>query len=328
MNQITLPAAELKQALSGLSKVVSRKTTLPVLSTIKLARDQQGKVSLSATDLDAFVTYNVEQLQPGSFRLVLGDALAQSLGVTVGSDVVLIAPRGSVTPAGFAPTMRRFRVSGLFHSGMYEYDQAYIYVDLRTAQRFAAIGSDVTGIEVRTADRGDASRVADTVRSTLRTPVRAMDWQEQNSQLFKALKLEKLGMSVILLLIVVVAAFNIVSTLTMVVADKTREIGILRTMGMRARSIRRIFLLQGVVVGAVGTAGGLLLGLGVSVLLERYQLIALDPSVYFIDHLPVYTELGDVVLIVAASLAIAALATLYPASQAAKLYPVEAIRHE
>ena len=158
--------------------------------------------------------------------------------------------------------------------------------------------------------------------------VRAVDWQEQNRSLFQALKLEKLGMGVILLLIVLVAAFNIVSTLTMVVADKTREIGILRAMGMPARAIRRIFLFQGIVVGAVGTGGGLLLGTGVAVLLERFRLIALDPSVYFIDHLPVALQWGDVALIVVASLAVAALATLYPAGQAARLYPVEAIRHE
>jgi lipoprotein-releasing system permease protein len=135
-------------------------------------------------------------------------------------------------------------------------------------------------------------------------------------------------MGVILLLIVVVAAFNIVGTLTMVVADKTREIGILRAMGMPARSIRRIFLIQGVLVGAVGTGGGLLLGLGVATLIERYQLIALDPSIYFIDHLPVATQPLDVLMIVVASLAIASLATLYPAAQAARMYPVDAIRHD
>jgi lipoprotein-releasing system permease protein len=146
--------------------------------------------------------------------------------------------------------------------------------------------------------------------------------------LFQALKLEKLGMGFILLLIVVVAAFNIVSTLTMVVADKTREIGILRAMGLPGRLIRRTFLWQGLIIGAVGTAGGLALGLAVNVLLERYRLIALDPKIYFIDHLPVYTDPIDVGMIVCASLAIAALATLHPASQAARLYPVEAIRHE
>jgi lipoprotein-releasing system permease protein len=262
---------------------------------------------------------------------VLGKLLAGKLSAFPGDTIVLLGEGTAIMNASTGAIIPKFDsvvVSGIFETGMYEYDESYIFLDLHTAQRFAALGDDVTGIEVRTTDREDATRVADTIRANLSSPIRAMDWQEQNSGLFKALELEKLGMSVILLLIVIVAAFNIVSTLTMVVADKTREIGILRAMGMPARSIRRIFLLQGVVVGAVGTGAGLLLGLTVSMLLERYHLIALDPSVYFIDHLPVHTVIGDVLLTVVASLAIAALATLYPASQAAKLYPVEAIRHE
>ncbi len=262
---------------------------------------------------------------------VLGKLLASKLNAFPGDTIVLLgaagvemnAATGAVIPRGDTVV-----VSGVFETGMYEYDDAYLYVDLPVAQRFSGFGSDVTGIEVRTRDRWTAPLVADSIRATVDAPVRALDWQEQNRSLFQALKLEKLGMSVILLLIVVVAAFNIVSTLTMVVADKTREIGILRAMGMPAPSIRRIFLYQGVVVGAVGTIGGLTLGLALALLLEKYQLIALDPSVYFIDHLPVAIQLFDVVLIVVASLAISAVATLYPASQAAKLYPVEAIRHE
>ncbi len=262
---------------------------------------------------------------------VLGKLLASRLSAFPGDTLVMLGVGSADMNAATGMIVPRFDtlvVSGVFETGMYEYDDAYVYVDLLFAQRFAALGNDVNGIEVRTTNRWLASEVADSMRAIVNAPVKYVDWQEQNSGLFQALSLEKLGMRVILLLIVIVAAFNIVSTLTMVVADKTREIGILRAMGMPARSIRRIFLLQGVVIGAVGTGGGVLLGVVVATLLERYHLIALDPSVYFIDHLPVYTRWPDVLLTAGASLLISVLATLYPASQAAKLYPVEAIRHE
>ena len=176
--------------------------------------------------------------------------------------------------------------------------------------------------------RRSASTVGARLGQSLGYPYRTVDWQEQNSSLFQALKLEKLAMGIILLLIVIVAAFNIVSNLTMVVTDKTREIGILKAMGMRASSIRLIFLSQGLVIGVVGTLLGLVLGLVVSLALGRYELIKLDPSVYFIDHLPVVTQFGDVAVTVLASVVVAGLATLYPAQQAAGLYPIEAIRHE
>jgi lipoprotein-releasing system permease protein len=264
--------------------------------------------------------------------VVLGRRLAERLNVTPGVDSVtmLTASPGKLDPVTGLPLghVERFEVTGIFETGMFEYDDKFVFMSLSAAQQLAQLGNSVTGLEVKTRTRDEARAVAGAIEDTLGFPYRTEDWQAQNSSLFHALKLEKFGMTFILLLIVLVAAFDIVSTLTMVVTDKTREIGILRAMGMPARSIRRIFFAQGVVIGIVGTFAGLVLGLFASVLIDRYKLIALDPSVYFIDHLPVATQLFDVASIVLASLLIAALATLYPARQAARLFPVEAIRHE
>lgn len=262
---------------------------------------------------------------------VLGKLLAQRFNVWPGDKINLVSFAGAQQNAitgGFIPRVYQYEVTGIFETGMYEYDNAYVYIDLDAAREFAGLGDAVTGIEVKTTDRWSAGDVANAITDTLGFPYRTVDWQEQNHSLFQALKLEKLGMGVILLLIVVVAAFNIVSTLTMVVRDKTREIGILKAMGLPSRSVRNIFFLQGTVIGAVGTTLGLVLGFAAALALDRYKFIKLDPTVYFIDHLPVTINPSDVILIVVASLLIGALATLYPASQAAKLYPVEAIRSE
>ena len=262
---------------------------------------------------------------------VLGKLLAARFNAWPGDKINLISIANTKINAAtgtFVPSVYELEVTGIAETGMYEYDDRYVYIDLALASEFAGLGESVTGIEVRTIDRWEASRIATELTQMLGFPYRTVDWEEQNRSLFQALKLEKLGMGVILLLIVIVAAFNIVSTLTMVVTDKTREIGILRAMGMSAGSIRRIFFLQGVFIGAVGTALGVLVGLTAAISMDRYKLIALDPAIYFIDHLPVMTSLADVLWIVLASLAIAAVATLYPSIQASRLYPLEAIRHE
>ncbi len=263
--------------------------------------------------------------------VVLGRLLASRFNKWPGDSINLLSAGGAkMNPVtgGLVPRVERFEVTGIVSTGMYEYDNSYVFVAIDKAQNLAGLGEGVTGIEVKTTDRWQATAVAAQLTGALGWPYRTVDWQEQNHSLFQALKLEKLGMGVILLLIVLVAAFNIVSTLTMVVADKTKEIGILKAMGMPAKSIRRIFFAQGLLIGVVGTFFGLLLGFGAALALDKYQFIKLDPQVYFIDHLPVSTQPTDVIWIVVASIAIAAVATLYPSIQASRLYPIEAIRHE
>jgi lipoprotein-releasing system permease protein len=262
---------------------------------------------------------------------VLGSELAKVLNVFPGDKINLISPadaKFNAAVGGIVPRVFQVEVTGTFTTGMYEYDTRYVFVSLPVAQAFAGLGDAVTGIEASTTTRDVAGKVGKTLEDSLGYPYRVMDWQKQNSSLFQALKLEKLAMGIILLLIVVVAAFNIVSTLSMVVKDKTREIGILKAMGLPARSVRRIFLVQGVVIGGVGTLIGVVIGVVAGLLVDKLKLIELDPKVYFIDHLPVAIQPLDVFWIVTASVAIAVLATVYPSLQAARLYPVEAIRHE
>lgn len=263
--------------------------------------------------------------------IVLGKLLAARFNAWPGDKINLISISGvkpNAVTGGFVPRIFEFEVTGIVETGMYEYDNAYVFIAIDKAQEFAALGDGVTGIEVKTTDRWKTNLISERITAALGWPYRTMDWQEQNRSLFQALKLEKLGMGVILLLIVIVAAFNIVSTLTMVVTDKTREIGILKAMGLPSRSIRRVFLAQGVVIGGVGTLLGLLIGLAGAVGLEKYKIIPLDPAIYFIDHLPVAIQAIDVTWIVLASVITAAAATLYPAIQASRLYPIDAIRHE
>jgi lipoprotein-releasing system permease protein len=263
--------------------------------------------------------------------LLVGDALADRFGFYPGDVVTVISLQGVQTSAlgGFIPKMRKFEVAGRFRTGMYEYDNKFLYTTIPAAQDLAGLADGVTGIEIRVPDPMQADAVGQRVTRELGGfPYRTEDWKTMNASLFQALKLEKLAMGVILLLIVVVAAFNIISTLVMVVTDKTREIGILKSMGLRATQVQRVFMLQGIVIGLVGSCLGAISGLFVTWLLDKYEFIKIPGDIYFIDRLPVAFDWVDIATILSLSLVISFLATIYPARQAARLYPVEAIRHE
>jgi lipoprotein-releasing system permease protein len=263
--------------------------------------------------------------------ILLGNRLASRLSVYPG-DIVTLVPvtQAKVNPAlGMAvPRFWKFEVTGLFQTGMFQYDNQFVVLSREVAQRFTGLGDAVSGIAVRVNDPDRAPEIGAMIEKRLGYPYRVLDWQTQNVSLFSALQLEKLAMGLIIFFIMVVAAFNIVGTLTMVVADKTREIGILRAMGLTSTSVARVFLLQGAVIGVIGTSMGLLLGLAVSYVVDKSGWVRINPAVYFIDHLPVHVEAMDAVIVVIASLAIAVLATLYPSRSAAGLTPVDAIRHE
>jgi lipoprotein-releasing system permease protein len=260
--------------------------------------------------------------------IVLGRELARNLGVIEGDVIYLISPRGMISPIGQVPAMKQFKVSGFFESGMYEYDQTFAYINIKDAQKIMRMGDSVTGLDVRVTDIYHARNVAQRITDKLGFPYWARDWMQMNRNLFKALKLERRVMFIILTLIVLVAAFNIASSLIMMVMGKTKDIAILKAMGATERSIRKIFVFNGMVIGAFGTLIGLVLGLVICTGLKHYNIHELTGDIYyFTTKLPVKLELPDVASIIIAALVICFLATLYPARQAAKLNPVDAFRY-
>lgn len=259
--------------------------------------------------------------------IVIGRELARALRVFVGDQVNVVSPFGDLGPAGPQPKSRPFRVAAVFYSGMYEYDSKFAYIDLEEGQRFFGTAT-VTGLELKVHDVDAARAILSRVVYALGGwPYRAKDWGELNRSLFSALQMEKVVMAVILGFIVLVASFIIVATLIMLVLEKTKEIAVLKSMGAGVPSIMKIFVAEGVIIGAVGTAFGLLLGLGSCLLIDRVG-IPLDPEVYYINNLPVLIEPAQFALVTLAALALSYLATIYPATKAARLRPVDGLRAE
>jgi lipoprotein-releasing system permease protein len=262
--------------------------------------------------------------------IILGKELARSLLIGPGDEIYAISPLGgSLTPLGArVPHMKRFRVIGHFESGMYDYDTSFAYVSIASAQQLLRLGQAVHGIEVKVKDIYQVDSLADEILADLGPGFWTQDWMQMNKNFFSALKLEKAVMFIILVLIILVAAFNIVSTLIMMVMEKTKDIAILKSMGVTAKGIMRIFMIEGLVIGTLGTILGLFGGGVLCFLLKRYEFVKLPSDVYYISTLPVRVQALDVMLVALSAIAISFLATLYPSYQASRLDPVAAIRYE
>lgn len=261
--------------------------------------------------------------------IIVGKDLARKLGLFTGSRVNLLAPSGQAGSAGYTPRIRPFRVVGIFSIGLYEYDSSMAFVSLGAAREVMGWPDKfLTGYEIGVTDVYKADKIADEVVRTLGADFYYETWMTMNSQLFAALKLEKTAMAIILGLLILVGSFSIVTALVMLVMEKTKDIAILMSMGATSGAIRAIFMLQGVIIGIIGTVIGFALGLSVCFLLEKYQFVELPKGVYSLDYLPVLLETPDLILTAACAIFLCFLATLYPSSQAANLEPVEAMRHE
>ena len=260
--------------------------------------------------------------------VIVGKELCKIIGVNVGSMVNVISPYGRITPVGRVPLSKNFRICGYLDSGLYDFDTSMLFVDLGVAQELVGIGNRVSGIEVRVKDPDKSDIIGREIINKLGYPFWFRDWKQMNRSLMGALKLEKLTMFVILTMIILVGALNIISALIMVVMEKTKDIAILRSMGARTKSIMKIFIYQGLIIGTCGTIMGISLGLLLCAILDRYPFIKLPSDIYYISTLPVKVQGWDIVLIAICAILISLLATIYPSLYASRLDPVEAIRYE
>lgn len=328
---------ELGKRVEGMEHVL---TTSPFIFGQAMIRSSQSSLGVvirgididketEVTDLDKnIIKGNLKDFGPDS--LILGKELAMSLGADVGERVRVISPKGIATPIGMKPRFKSFKVIGIFDTGMYEYDSTLAYVTLDSARELFRMGEVVTGLQVKIDDIYQASKMDKRIQKELDYPYWVRNWMELNSNLFAALRMEKITMTVILVLIILVAAFNIASALIMKVIRKTKEIGILKAMGAQRKSIMSIFILEGLIIGFMGTLLGTFIGSFICFLQDRYHFVKLPGGgeVYYISILPISMRGSDILLIILAAIGISLLATIYPAWRGARLDPVEAIRYE
>jgi lipoprotein-releasing system permease protein len=277
---------------------------------------------------DLFDSKNTAATKAQAPPIILGRDIAHRLGLEKGETLFVISPSGTLSPVGYVPYMKKFSVAGFFETGMYEYDNGIAFIRLEDAQILTRHNNSVTGIEVRLDNLFNTSAISKTIKSGANIDhLKIRSWKELNKNLFSALKLEKAAMFITLTLIILVATFGITSSLVMLVMEKTKDVAILRVLGATKSNIKRIFVIQGLLIGSIGTFSGVTLGIGLCFLQMKYQLIRLPGDVYYITALPVSLNFTDVLAVALSTFLICFLATLYPAQQAAKLNPVEAIRH-
>ena len=328
------------QRMSELPRVIS---AAPSILGKAMATSRHGEAFITVKGIDPEFERNVTEVAdaviqgslfdldtvkgPALGGIVIGEGVSERLGVFVGDQVTLVTPNGTLSPLGMMPRPRRLQVVGVFRLELYEYDNAYGFVTLDVAKRL--LGKEqVEMMELRIDDLYASRETAARVAETMGTAYLTLDWSEMNQSLFSALWLEKVAISITIGLIVMVAALNIVASLVLLVMEKSRDIAILKTMGAARSSITKIFMLQGVIIGAVGTTIGAAGGYVLSTVLDRYRLIRLDMEVYQLSYVPFTVEMMDFVLVIVSALVVCFLATLYPSRQASRLDPAEALRYQ